>query len=124
MIERILAEVPSHIWSEGQRPHERVVAAEFNVAGWLKLAGRGVAYLLFCHEDDAGRHACVVEHRAVNGESAPLMSGVVKVRFTGKVRKVEVVLKLSNDEMRSHLDELFVQRKPRETPRENKLVSR
>lgn len=124
MVNKILAEVPSHVWDDGQRGKAPFVDAEFNVAGWLRLKGKGVACLLLCHEDDAGQHSSIVEHCAVNGESSQLMSGAVKVRLTGIVTKVEVILKLTSDEMQFQVDELFVERKKRDVPRENKLISR
>lgn len=123
MVNKLLAEVPPRFWDDGQRGGAYIVDADFNVAGWLRLKGKGVACLLLCYEDDAGRHSCTVEHCAVRGESTPLMSGRVTVRLTGRLTKVEVVLKLTSDDMHFHVDELLVQREKRGI-RSERMVSR
>lgn len=125
MINKLLAEVPARIWEEGRPSGERIWDVEFNVAAWIKISGaKGEISLLLCHEDEAGQHGCVVERCTISGDSNNLMSAQVSVRFTGKVRKVQVLLKLSHAEMQMHVDELFVQRKGLRVRPENKLIFR
>jgi hypothetical protein len=141
VLNKLLAEVPARIWEDGRPPGLNIWNAEFNVAGWIKASGaKGEISLLLCHEDEAGKHCCVVDRCTVSDESNNLMSGQVNVRFTGMVKKVQMILKLpdpvmqmhsdsetlilSDPVMRVHVEELFVQRKDREMRRENKLISR
>jgi hypothetical protein len=125
MQNKLIADVPARIWEDGRPTGLHIWDAEFNVAAWVRVSGtNGEIRLLLCHEDDAGQHGCIVDSCAVSGESNSLVSGLISVRFTGKVKKVQMILKLSDPEIRTHVDELFVQRKGREMRRENKLISK
>lgn len=131
MYNKLVAEVPARIWEDGRPPGLNIWDTDLNVACWVKAIGaKGEISLLLCHEDEAGQHSCVVDRWTISGESNNLMSGLISVRFTGKVKKVQIILKLSDPELRMHSDpemrirveELFVQRKGREMRRENKLI--
>lgn len=124
MIDKHISDVPTRIWAEGRPPKLRLWDVEFNVAGWIKISGAvGEISLLLRYDDEAGEHSCVVDRAAVTGEGSNLMSGLVKVRFTGQVGKVEVMLGLSEPAMRFQVDELFVQRRGNSLRREDKLIS-
>jgi hypothetical protein len=124
MIDKVVTDVPARIWEEGRPPKARGWDAEFNVAGWIKVIGaRGDVSLMVRHEDEAGEHVCLVDRCAVTGESSSLMSGLIRMKFTGKVSSVQVLLRLSDAAMRFHVDELFVQRRGSALRREDKLIS-
>jgi hypothetical protein len=124
MIDKHISDVPARIWAEGRPPKLRVWETEFNVAGWIKITGAlGEATMLLHYEDEAGEHSCVVDRAAVTGEGSNLMSGLVKIRFTGQVSAVQVQLRLSDPAMRFQVDELFVQRRGNSLRREDKLIS-
>lgn len=124
MIDKHIADVPKRIWEEGRPPKLRIWDAEFNVAGWIKVSGaQGEVVLQVNYEDEAGEHACVVDRCQVSGDSSSLMSGLIRMRFTGSVDNVRVVLRLSEPAMRFHVDELFVQRRGSTLRREDKLIS-
>jgi hypothetical protein len=124
MIDKHVTDVPARIWEEGRPPKARNWDAEFNVAGWVKVTGaRGEISLMVRHEDEAGEHVCLVDRCAITGESSSLMSGLIRMKFTGKVSSVQVLLRLSDPAMRFHVDELFVQRRGSALRREDKLIS-
>lgn len=124
MIDKHIADVPSRIWEEGRPPRLRVWDAEFNVAGWIKVSGAtGDVSLMVRHEDDTGEHISLVDRTTVAGDGSNLMSGLIRMRFTGSVSKVEVLLRISDPGMRFQVDELFVQRRGNALRREDKLIS-
>jgi hypothetical protein len=124
MTHKIVAEVPARIWEEGRPPKLRTWETEFNVAGWIKVGGAaGEVALLMCYEDEAGEHICPVDRTVIVGDGSNLMSGLIRLRFTGQVRSVTVQLKLSDPAMRFQVDELFVQRRGSALRREDKLIS-
>lgn len=124
MVERLVAEVPERIWAEGKAPRQKRWQAEFNVASWVRFSGPGgEAALLVRHEDDAGVHSHVVDRVVVAHDSSSLMSGMIRMEFSGQVRMVEVLLKLSDSGMRFTVDELYVQRRGTELRRQDKLIS-
>ena len=124
MIDKHIADVPSRIWEEGRPPKLRVWEAEFNVAGWIKVSGAsGDVSLMVRHEDEAGEHVCLVDRTSISGDGSNLMSGLIRMRFTGRVSSVQVILRLSDPAMRFHVDELFVQRRGNALRRQDKLIS-
>lgn len=124
MVERLVAEVPERIWAEGKAPRQQRWQAEFNVASWVRFSGpAGEAALLVCHEDDAGSHSQLVDRVSVSEASSSLMSGMIRMSFTGQVGAVEVVIKLSDAAMGFTVDELYVQRRGTELRRQDKLIS-
>lgn len=124
MIDKFIAEVPARIWAEGRPPKLRNWEAEYNVAGWIKVLGAtGEVSLLVRYEDEAGQHDCLVDRCSVTGEGSNLMSGLIRLRFTGEVGRVQVILRLSDASMRFQIDELFVQRRGNALRREDKLIS-
>lgn len=124
MVDKHIADVPTRIWEEGRPPKLRTWDAEFNVAGWIKVTGAtGDVSLVVHHHDEAGEHVCLVDRASITGEGSNLMSGLIRMRFTGKVEKVQVVLRLSDAAMRFQVDELFVQRRGSALRREDKLIS-
>lgn len=124
MIDKHISDVPGRIWEEGRPPKLRVWEAEFNVASWIKVTGAtGDVTLLVRYDDESGEHDCVVDRSSVTSEASNLMSGLIRMRFTGKVGKVQVLLRLSDPAMRFQVDELFVQRRGNALRREDKLIS-
>jgi len=124
MIDKHISDVPTRIWAEGRPPKLRVWDTEFNVASWIKISGAvGEISMLLRYDDEAGEHSFVVDRASVTGEGSNLMSGLVKIRFTGQVGKVQVLLRLSDPAMRFQVDELFVQRRGNSLRREDKLIS-
>ena len=124
MIDKHISDVPARIWEEGRPPKLRVWEAEFNVASWIKVAGAtGDVTLLVRYDDESGEHDCVVDRSSVTSDASNLMSGLIRMRFTGKVGKVQVLLRLSDPAMRFQVDELFVQRRGNVLRREDKLIS-
>tara|TARA_Y100001972_G_scaffold62046_1_gene76023 strand:- start:567 stop:947 length:381 start_codon:yes stop_codon:yes gene_type:complete len=124
MIDKHIADVPARIWEEGRPPKLRVWEAEFNVASWIRVTGAtGEVTLLVRYEDEAGQHDCIVDRSSVTSEASNLMSGLIRMRFTGKVGSVQVLVSLSEPAMRFQVDELFVQRRGNALRREDKLIS-
>lgn len=124
MIDKHISDVPGRIWEEARPPKLRVWEAEFNVASWIKVTGAtGDVTLLVRYDDESGEHDCVVDRSSVTSEASNLMSGLIRMRFTGKVGKVQVLLRLSDPAMRFQVDELFVQRRGNALRREDKLIS-
>ena len=92
MTDKHISDVPARIWEEGRPPKLRVWDAEFNVASWIKVTGAtGEVTLLVRYDDEAGTHDCVVDRSSVNSEASSLMSGLVRMRFTGKVGRVQEI---------------------------------
>ena len=83
----------------------------------------GEVTLLVRYEDEAGQHDCIVDRSSVTSEASNLMSGLIRMRFTGKVGSVQVLVSLSEPAMRFQVDELFVQRRGNALRREDKLIS-
>jgi len=75
------------------------------------------------HEDEAGEHVSLVDRTSIAGDGSSLMSGLIRMRFTGSVSKVQVMLRLSDPAMRFQVDELFVQRRGNALRRQDKLIS-
>jgi hypothetical protein len=124
MIDKHVSDVPARIWEEGRPPRLRIWEAEFNVASWIKVMGAtGEVSLLMRYDDESGEHDCLIDRSSVSSESSNLMSGLVRMRFTGKVGRVQVLVRLSNPSMRFQVDELFVQRRGNALRREDKLIS-
>lgn len=124
MFSRFVAQVPERVWNEGRPPQMRVWENEFNVAGWLRfLGGTGAATLVVVHADEAGEHITEVDHVHINGEGTSLMSGMVRIRFSGKVDQVRVDLQVEDSGQRFLVDELFIQRRGSTLRREDKLIS-
>ena len=91
MHNKLIAEVPARIWEEGRPTGLHIWDAEFNVAAWVRVSATdGQIHLLLCHEDEAGQHGCIVDSCTISGESNNLVSGLIGVRFTGKVKKALV----------------------------------
>ena len=124
MIERFISEVPRRIWGEKAPHRSRFGEAEFNVASWIRFEhSRGPLKLMIHHEDEAGEHLEVVDSTGAPGDGNALLSGVVRVRFTGKVKAMRVLLGVSDPEVIWSVDELYVQRRGTPVARENKLIS-
>jgi hypothetical protein len=124
MFDKLIADVPTRIWEEGRPAEQRIWDTEFNVASWIKVSGyQGEVSLLMRYEDESGENHRVVDHCKVTSGDRALLSGPVGVRFTGKVKKVQMLLRLADPAIRFHVDELFVQRKGQDLQRENKLIS-
>lgn len=124
MVDKIVASVPARIWEEGRPGKQKLWDVEYNVASWVRINGaQGDVALAVHYEDEAGSHQHQVDRAAVNSESSHLMSGLIKLRLTGKVSRFDMVLSLSNPAMRHQVDELFIQRKGSALSRETKLIS-
>ena len=124
MIDKFIADVPARIWAEGRPPKLRNWEAEYNVAGWIKISGAtGEMSLLVRYEDEAGQHDSLVDRCTVTSEGSSLVSGLIRLRFSGEVGRVQVILRLSDPAMRFQVDELFVQRRGNALRREDKLIS-
>lgn len=124
MVQKLVAEVPSRIWGEGKPPRMRVWENEFNVASWIRVSGgNGELALTAFHIDEAGEHMTLIDRTLIDGDGSALMSGLVRLRFTGEVETVQVHLKLGDAAMRFHVDELFFQRRGSNLRREDKLIS-
>lgn len=124
MIEKFIAKVPPRIWEEGRPPRMRVWENEFNVAAWIRfMGGPGEATLVIFHIDEAGEHTTPVDSVHVEGDGTALMSGLVRLRFTGQVEQVQVDLQLGDSRRRFLVDELFFQRRGSALRSEDKLIS-
>lgn len=124
MVEKEITVVPTRIWAEGKPPRLRVWEAEFNVASWIRVSGAsGDLVLSVKYLDEAGEHMALVDRTSVEGDGSALMSGLVRLRFTGDVKMVSVVLKHSDAAMRYQVDELYFQRKGSALAPEDKLIS-
>ncbi len=124
MIEKMVATVPSRIWAEGKPPRMRVWEAEFNVASWIRVSGgSSELQLVVCHADEEGEHQSLVDRTLIEGEGSALMSGMVRLRFTGEVHAVEIRLRVSDPSVRHKVDELFFQRRGSALSNDDKLIS-
>lgn len=124
MSEKTLARVPQRIWAEGRPNGVRHWESEFNMASWVRVTGGGGRLeLLVRHTDEAGEHVTPVDVAEVVGHESALLSGVVRLRFQGKVDQVQVGLRLANDAMHYQVDELFMQRRDSGLGRDQKLIS-
>lgn len=124
MNEQRIARVPQRIWSEGRPASARHWSSEFNMASWIRLTGvGGHMELVVRHRDEAGEHVTTVDSVDAGGQESALLSGVVRLRFQGRVEEVDVHLKLAGETMRYEVDELFMQRRDSAVGRENKLIS-
>lgn len=124
MTEKFIARVPQRIWEEGRPPGARSWQSEFNIASWLRLAGRGgQVELVVRHFDDAGEHVTSVDSARAAGHDSVLLAGVVRLRFQGSVEQVQVSLLLSDAALSYEVDELFMQRRDSMLGRDEKLIS-
>lgn len=124
MNERCIARVPQRIWAEGRPEQARHWESEFNMASWIRLTGMGGRLeLIVRHRDEAGDHETAVDAAEAAGQESALLSGMVRLRFQGRVEEVNVHLKLAGETMRYEVDELFMQRRDSALGRENKLIS-
>lgn len=124
MIKKLVANVPGRVWEDGKPPHMRVWENEFNVASWIRISGAdGDLSLMVWHIDEAGEHTSLIDRTQIQGDGSALMSGLVRLRFTGKVELVQVQLQLSDPAMRFNCDELFFQRRGSSLKQDDKLIS-
>lgn len=124
MSEKTIARVPQRIWAEGRPNSARHWESEFNMASWVRVTGgSGRLELLVRHTDEAGEHVTAVDATEVAGHDSALLSGVVRLRFQGRVEQVRVDLRLGNDAMHYQVDELFMQRRNSGLGRDMKLIS-
>lgn len=124
MIEKMVATVPDRIWAEGKPPRMRVWEAEFNVASWIRVSGGNSELLLVVnHTDEDGTHQSLVDRTLIDGDGSALMSGLVRLRFTGEVSGVDIKLKMSDPSVRHQVDELFFQRRGSALSGQDKLIS-
>jgi len=124
MNEQRIARVPQRIWSEGRPANARNWESEFNMASWIRLTGAGGHMeLLIRYRDDGGEHVTRVDSVEAGGQESALLSGVVRLRFQGRVEGVDIYLKLAGETMRYEVDELFMQRRDSALGREMKLIS-
>lgn len=124
MIEKFIAKVPDRIWEEGRPARLRIWEGEYNVASWVRVTGAtGQLELLVTYTDEAGDHRACVDTASIRADGSALLSGMVKLRFTGKVEQVQVVLMLSDAQMRFVVEELYVQRRGSTLGRTDKLIS-
>lgn len=124
MIDKFIAKVPARIWEEGRPPRLRIWEGEFNVASWVRVAGAtGPVELLLVYKDEAGAHRAKVDMAQIASEGSALLSGMVRLRFTGEVEDVQAVLSLGDAGMRFVVEELYVQRRGSTLSRTDKLIS-
>ncbi len=124
MIEKFIAKVPDRIWEEGRPARLRIWEGEYNVASWVRVTGAtGALELLITYSDEAGEHRARVDSTEIRADGSALLSGMVRLRFTGKVEQVQVVLMLGNPQMRFVVEELYVQRRGSTLSRTDKLIS-
>lgn len=124
MIEKFIAKVPARIWEEGRPPRLRVWEGEYNVASWVRVSGAiGSIELRMTYVDEAGEHSARVDGAEIARDGSALLSGMVKLRFTGQVEQLQAVLILSDPGMRFVVEELYVQRRGSTLSRTDKLIS-
>ena len=75
------------------------------------------------YRDEAGEHRARVDGAEIASDGSALLSGMVKLRFTGQVEQVQAVLVLSDPGMRFVVEELYVQRRGSTLSRTDKLIS-
>jgi hypothetical protein len=110
MIEQFIAVVPASIWQEGRPAGAKSWESSFNVAAWIRLSGTaGKVALMVRHSDDTGVHRTPVDSAVANQEGSSLMSSQIRLRFSGKVKEVAVVLQLDNPDTRYQVEELYMQ---------------
>lgn len=124
MIEKFVAKVPARIWEEGRPPRLRVWEGDYNVAAWVRITGAtGPIELRITYSDEAGDHHALVDAAEITSDGSALLSGMVKLRFTGQVEQVQAVLRLGNAGMHFVVEELYVQRRGSALSRTDKLIS-
>jgi hypothetical protein len=124
MNEQCIARVPQRIWSEGRPEKARRWQSEFNIASWIRVTALGGHLeLVVHHRDDAGEHETSVDSVRVSGQESALLSGMVNLRFQGRVEEVSVLLRYDNEDLRYEVDELFMQRRDSALGQQNKLIS-
>lgn len=124
MIEKLIATVPQQIWEDGRPARLRVWEGEYNVASWVRVTGAtGPVELVIVYTDEAGEHRSRVDSAAIRTDGSALLSGLVKLRFTGQVGQVQVMLGLGDAQMRFVVEELYVQRRGSVLNRTDKLIS-
>lgn len=110
MIEKFIADVPASVWEEGRPARLPNWESSFNVAAWVRVSGAtGKVSLVVLHQDDAGEHRTLVDGASVNSDGSSLLSSQIRLRFTGKVKAVKVLLQLENPAMRHQVEELYMQ---------------
>lgn len=124
MIERLVSEVPERIWQVATARKGRVREEQFNVASWVRFHNSGGQLKLLIHyEDESGEHVTPVDGVSAPGDGTALLSGVVKLRFTGRVQAVRVLLGVSDSETSWSVDELYMQRRGEAMTRQHKLIA-
>lgn len=124
MINKVVANVPARIWETRKPPSLKVWEAELNIASWIRMSGgNGELALMMAYEDEKGEHMSLIDRAFVDGDGSALMSGLVRIKLTGNVERMQVVLQLSDSGMRFSVDELFVQPKDSAVQSEYKLIS-
>lgn len=124
MTEQRIARVPQRIWADGRPARARNWESEFNMASWIRLTGLGgQVELVIRHRDEAGEHVTPVDSVDAGSQESVLLSGVVRLRFQGRVEEVDVDVKAAGETLRYEVDELFMQRRQSVSGRENKLIS-
>lgn len=124
MIERLVSEVPEHIWQPPVVRRGRVWEDRFNVAAWVRFHESGGQLRLLVHyEDEGGEHRVPVDSVSAPGDGTALLSGVVKLRFTGKPLVVRIMLGLSDRGTSWSVDELYMQRTSESITRQHKLIA-
>lgn len=124
MNEDCIARVPQQIWAEGRPEKARRWVSEFNMASWIRLTGMGGRLeLVVRHRDEAGEHETPVDATEAAGQESALLSGMVRLKFQGRVDEVNVHLRRAGETMRYEVDELFMQRRDSALGRGNKLIS-
>ena len=123
-MEKLVATVPERIWSEGRPPSAETWEAEFNVASWVRIrGGNSEMQLLVCHSDASGEQRALVDRVLLDGDGSALMSGMVRLRFQGDVKEVEIRLRVSEPGLEYKVDELFFQRRGSVLAGQEKLIS-
>lgn len=118
-----VSQVPARVW-ETNGVRQRVRGGEFNVAAWVQLKGPASQVLLVVeHQDEAGRHEALVDKASTSGDGSLLMSGLVSLRFTGKVEQVKVSLVIAEQGVTFRVDELYMQRRGAALDQHDKLIS-
>ena len=124
MVAKYIAEIPSRIWAEGRPPKVRAWETQFNVASWVRISGAtGDVGLEIRWRDERGDQSVRVDRTEAGGDGSVLLSGMVQLRFSGKVENVNAVLTLGSPSMRFVVDELFMQRRGAQQTVQNKLIS-